>query len=55
MGYVDGFLLPIQKKNIQRYRQIARQAEKIWREHGALDYKECVGDDLMTKMGIPFP
>lgn len=55
MGYVDGFLLPIQKKNIQRYRRIARQAEKIWREHGALDYKECVGDDLMTKMGVPFP
>jgi len=55
MGYVDGFLLPIPKKNIERYRRIARQAEKIWREHGALDYKECIGDDLMTKMGIPFP
>lgn len=52
MGYLDGFLLPIQKKNVQSDRRIAQQAGKIWREHGALDYKECVGDDLMTKMGM---
>lgn len=54
MPYVDGYLVPVPKKNIARYRRIAQQAGKIWREHGALDYKECVGDDLNTKMGIPF-
>lgn len=49
MAYVDGFLLPLPKKNIAAYRKMARQAGKIWREHGALDYKECVGDDLNPK------
>ncbi|MEX5216079.1 MAG: DUF1428 domain-containing protein [Nitrospiraceae bacterium] len=53
--YVDGFLLPIPKKNLSAYRRMARKAGKIWREHGALDYKECAGDDLNTKMGVPFP
>ncbi|SRR5579884_2141926 len=55
MRYVDGFLLPVPKKNLQAYRRMAQKAGKIWREHGALDYKECVGDDLKTKMGVPFP
>ena len=55
MGYVDGYLVPVPKKNLQSYRRIAQQAGKIWREHGAMDYKECVGDDLNTKMGVPFP
>lgn len=54
MPYVDGYLVPVPKMNIARYRRIAQQAGKIWREHGALDYKECVGDDLNTKMGVPF-
>lgn len=53
--YVDGFLIPIPKKNIPAYRRMASKAGKIWREHGALDYKECVGDDLSVKMGLPFP
>lgn len=55
MAYVDGFLLPIPVKHLDSYRKIARKAGKIWREHGALDYKECVGDDLAVKMGKPFP
>ena len=55
MHYVDGYLVPVPKKNIKSYRRVAQQAGKIWREHGALDYKECVGDDLNTKMGVPFP
>lgn len=55
MRYVDGFVLPVPKKNLRAYRRLAQQAGKIWREHGALDYKECAGDDLNTKMGVPFP
>ena len=55
MKYVDGFVLPVPKKNLEAYRRMAQKAGKIWREHGALDYKECVGDDLNVKMGVPFP
>lgn len=54
MPYVDGFLLPIQKKNLQAYRRMARKAGKIWREYGALEYRECAGDDLDVKFGISF-
>jgi uncharacterized protein YbaA (DUF1428 family) len=54
-GYVDGFVIPIAKKNIEAYRKISAKAGKVWREHGALDYRECVGDDLNIKMGVPFP
>ena len=53
--YVDGYVLPVRKKNLQAYRRIAQKAGKIWREHGALEYKECVGDDLAVKWGVPFP
>lgn len=51
MTYVDGFVLPVPKKNLQAYRRMARQAGKVWREHGALEYRECVGDDLAPNMG----
>ena len=54
-GYVDGFVIPLPRKNIEAYRRISAKAGKIWREHGALDYRECVGDDLNIKMGVPFP
>jgi uncharacterized protein YbaA (DUF1428 family) len=54
-NYVDGFVLPVPKKNIAAYRRIAQKAGKIWREHGALEYRECVGDDLVVKWGVPFP
>ncbi len=54
MSYVDGFVLPIPKKNVAAYRRLARQAGKVWLDHGALEYRECVGDDLMVKFGVPF-
>jgi uncharacterized protein YbaA (DUF1428 family) len=53
--YVDGYVLPVPKKNLQTYRRIAQKAGKIWREHGALEYRECSGDDLKVKWGVPFP
>lgn len=55
MRYVDGFVLVVPKKNLKAYVQMAQKASKIWREHGALEYRECVGDDLNIKMGLPFP
>ena len=55
MNYVDGFLLAVPKKKIAAYRSLASKASKIWLEHGALDYRECVGDDLNVKCGTPFP
>ena len=56
MPYVDGFVLPVPKKNVQAYVRMARRAGKVWREHGALEFRECVGDDLDIKGGgIPFP
>jgi uncharacterized protein YbaA (DUF1428 family) len=53
--YVDGFLLPIPKKNVRAYKHIAARAGRIWLEHGALEYRECVGEDLATKFGTGFP
>jgi uncharacterized protein YbaA (DUF1428 family) len=55
MKYVDGYVLVVPKKNIAAYRRLAQKAGKIWREHGALEYFECVGDDLDVKCGVPFP
>ena len=43
MRYVDGYVLPVPKKKLQAYLRMARMGAKIWRKHGALDYKECVG------------
>ncbi len=54
--YVDGFVIPLKKKNLAAYRRIAAQACKIWKKHGALDYVEAVGDDLKIKgMVASFP
>lgn len=55
MRYVDGFVLTVPKKNRAAYRRLAQKAGRIWREHGALEYRECVGDDLTVKFGVPFP
>jgi len=55
MAYIDGFLLAIPKGKMPAYRAIARRAGRVWKEHGALEYRECAGDDLATKMGAPFP
>lgn len=55
MRYVDGFVLPVPKKNLTAYRKLARAAGKVWRKHGALDYRECIADDLKNNWGgIPF-
>ncbi|HEY7532113.1 MAG TPA: DUF1428 domain-containing protein [Nitrospiraceae bacterium] len=54
MRYVDGFVLPVPKRNLAAYRRMAQKAGRIWREYGALDYKECVGDDLKVKCGVSF-
>lgn len=53
--YVDGFVIPIPKKNIAAYKRIASNAGRIWREHGALEYRECVIEDLNPMGLIPFP
>ncbi len=53
--YVDGYVVPVPEKNLDAYRKMARKASRIWRDHGALEYRECVGDDLDVKCGTPFP
>jgi uncharacterized protein YbaA (DUF1428 family) len=53
--YIDGYIVPVPKKNVAAYRRIARKFGRIWREHGALEVRECAGDDLNVKMGVPFP
>jgi uncharacterized protein YbaA (DUF1428 family) len=53
--YVDGFVIPIKKKNISAYRKMAALGCKVWMKHGALDYYECVGDDLKVPWGLTFP
>jgi uncharacterized protein YbaA (DUF1428 family) len=55
MAYVDGYVLPVAKKNVAAYRRLARKSGRIWREHGALEFRECIGDDLDVKMLLPFP
>jgi len=54
MAYVDGFVVPVPKKNLKQYRKMALVGAKLWKKHGALDYKECVGDDLNPGFGLPF-
>lgn len=53
--YVDGFVLPVPQKNLEAYRRLARKAGKIWKEHGALDYIECVADDVKPGKSTSFP
>jgi uncharacterized protein YbaA (DUF1428 family) len=55
MGYVDGYVLPVPKRNLGAYRRMAAKAGRIWREHGAVEYRECVGDDLAVKGLMPVP
>ncbi len=49
--YVDGFVLVVPKKNFAAYRKMAREGARVWLKHGALDYKECVGDDMRPNTG----
>ena len=53
--YVDGFLLPVPKKKVAEYRKIATLAGKVWRDHGALDYRECLAEDVKTGKWTSFP
>jgi uncharacterized protein YbaA (DUF1428 family) len=53
--YVDGFVIPIARDQIPAYRKLAKLAAKVWMEHGALEYRECVGEDLDLPYGKPFP
>lgn len=55
MKYIDGFVLPVPKKNVQAYRRMAQKAAKIWKEYGALEYIECVGDDVKPGKLTSFP
>jgi uncharacterized protein YbaA (DUF1428 family) len=55
MSYVDGFLLPVPKRNLAAYRRMARKAGKVWREHGALAYVECAADDVKPGKWTSFP
>ena len=53
--YIDGFVIPVPKNRIEDYRLVAEKAAKIWKDHGALDYWECVGDDMDVKDLLSFP
>ena len=53
--FVDGYVLPVPRKKLTAYRRVAALAGEVWREHGALEYRECVGADLKVKWGPTFP
>ena len=55
MAYVDGFVVPVPKKKLQAYRRMAQKAGKVWREHGALEYRECIADDVKPGKVTSFP
>jgi len=55
MPYVDGFVVPVPKKNLTAYRALARKAGKVWRDHGALEFRECVADDVKVGKRTSFP
>jgi uncharacterized protein YbaA (DUF1428 family) len=55
MAYVDGFVVPVPKQKVEAYKRMARKAGKVWREHGALDFKECIADDVKLGKLTSFP
>ncbi len=55
MKYVDGYVVPVPKKKLGAYRRMAQKAGKIWRQHGALQYKECAADDVKRGKWTSFP
>lgn len=55
MPYVDGFVLPLPKKNLDAYREIATKCGAIWREHGALEFRECIAEDVKPGKLTSFP
>lgn len=54
-NYVDGFVLPVPKKNLAAYKKMARLGRKVWLDHGAIDYVECMGDDVKPGKVTSFP
>ena len=55
MPYVDGFVVPVPKKNVEAYKRLAKKAGKIWKEYGALEFRECVADDVKKGKWTSFP
>ena len=55
MAYVDGFVVPVPKKNVEAYKKMARTAGKVWRDHGALEYREAMADDVKPGKWTSFP
>ena len=55
MAYVDGFVVPVPKKKLKAYQAMAKKASRVWRDHGAIDYKECVADDVKPGKWTSFP
>jgi uncharacterized protein YbaA (DUF1428 family) len=55
MSYVDGFIVPVPKKKLAVYRNMAKKAGKVWREHGALEFRETVADDVKVGKRTSFP
>ena len=55
MRYVDGFIVPVPKKSVQAYRRMAQKAGKVWREHGALEFRECIAEDVKVGKLTSFP
>jgi uncharacterized protein YbaA (DUF1428 family) len=55
MPYVDGFVVPVPRKNVKTYRSMARKAGKVWKEHGAIEFRECIADDVKVGKWTSFP
>ncbi|MGE3148708.1 MAG: DUF1428 domain-containing protein [Pseudorhodoplanes sp.] len=55
MAYVDGFIVPVPKKSVKAYRDMARKAGRVWREYGALEFRECIADDVKKGKWTSFP
>ncbi|HSD93061.1 MAG TPA: DUF1428 domain-containing protein [Methyloceanibacter sp.] len=55
MAYVDGFIVAVPKKNVDAYKRLARKAGKIWKEYGALEFRECIADDVKKGKWTSFP
>lgn len=55
MPYVDGFIVPVPKKSMAAYKRLSTKAGKVWKEHGAIDYHECVADDVKVGKRTSFP
>jgi len=53
--YVDGFVVPVPKRKVEAYRRLAKRAAKVWKEYGALEYRECIADDVKWGKRTSFP